>query len=64
MAANNLARQEALNLLKEKQRQARIALDKATEASQDLLEATTRALDEEIPDEGALPGNRHELLSF
>ena len=64
MAANNLARQEALNLLKEKQRQARIALDTATEASQDLLEATTKALDEEIPNESSLPGNRHELLTF
>merc|ERR1712080_799611 len=40
MAANNLERQEALNLFKEKERQARLALDTASEAPQDLPEAT------------------------
>ena len=64
MTANNSAKQEALNLLKEKQRQARIVLDTATKASKDLLEATTKALDEEIPNESSLPRNRHELLNF
>ena len=64
MATNNLARQEALNLFKEKERQARLALDTASEASQDLLEATNKALSEEIPGESSLPGSSHELLSF
>ena len=48
MTASNSAIREVLKLLKEKQCQAKIVLDTATKASK---EATTKALNEGIPNE-------------
>ena len=48
MASNKLKRDEAMNLYKEKERQARFALEAASEASQDLLDETNAALSEEV----------------
>ena len=64
MAANKLERQKALDLYKAKERQAKLALDKASEASQDLLEATNKALSEETSDENSLPADNHEILTL